>query len=131
LLAERGSLLATRTWPDGAALAVSDFWFDQSLAYGRQRLDAGEFIELRTRHQGLAQTVVPPKLVVLLTGRAAPGGAPPVRKSVSPASSPEADRLKHALQGLIGPGSGPVLELPADDWELLWAEVAAAVAAMS
>ena len=71
LLAERGSLLAARTWPDDAILAVSDFWFDQSLAYGRLRLDAGEFIELRNRHQALTQTVVPPKLVVLLTSSAA------------------------------------------------------------
>jgi 2-amino-4-hydroxy-6-hydroxymethyldihydropteridine diphosphokinase len=117
LLAERGSLLASRTWPDEAALAVSDFWFDQSLAYGRLRLDAQSLIELTTRHQALAGTVVAPKLLVLLTAPAA--------------DSPPADRLRPALQWTVGPGRGPVLELPAGDWEQLWAEVTAAVAAMS
>ena len=114
LLAERGSLLAARTWPDDATLAVSDFWFDQSLAYGRLRLDAREFIALKTRHQALTQTVVPPKLVVLLTASAI--------------HSPPADRL---FRWLIGPSTGPFLELPADDWDRQWAEVSAAVAAMS
>ncbi|HEX4142853.1 MAG TPA: 2-amino-4-hydroxy-6-hydroxymethyldihydropteridine diphosphokinase [Pirellulales bacterium] len=119
LLGERGSLLASRTWSDETALAVSDFWFDQSLAYGRLRLDAHEFIELRTRHQALTETVVPPKLVVVLT---------PSTASPSPA-----DRLKHLFRWLIGPGTGPVLELPAGDADpdYIWGEVSAAVAAMS
>ncbi len=117
LLAERGSLLATRTWPEEAVLAVSDFWFDQSLAYGRLRLDEKPLAELTARHKALAAAVVPPKLVVLLTL--------PRTEPLSP------DRLEQELASLIGPGSGPVLQLVAGDWELLWAEVSAAVAAMS
>ncbi|HEY1786318.1 MAG TPA: 2-amino-4-hydroxy-6-hydroxymethyldihydropteridine diphosphokinase [Pirellulales bacterium] len=139
LLAERGALLASRTWPDGVALAVSDFWFDQSLAYGRLRLDAREFIELRARYETLSQAIVPPKLVVLLTApparagltRPQPAQASGAERSGDDQNSPPADRLQRALRGLVGPRSGPVLELSADDTEMVWAEVVAAVAAMS
>ena len=131
LLAERGSRLARRTWPDEAALTVSDFWFDQSLAYGRLRLDAGAYIELRTRHQALAAAVVPPKLVVVLTPpQAVPRGLH--RSAAGDADGPAStDRLPRLLDWLVGPGSGPVLELPADDWDRQWAELTAAVSAMS
>jgi 2-amino-4-hydroxy-6-hydroxymethyldihydropteridine diphosphokinase len=117
LLAERGALLASRTWPDESVLAVSDFWFDQSLAYGRLRLDAGPLVELAARHRALAAGVVSPKLIIMLT---------PSRAELLPA-----ERLKPALAALIGPDTGPVLQFATGDWDGLWAEVSAAVAAMS
>jgi len=122
LLAERGSLLAARTWSDEAALAVSDFWFDQSLAYGRLRLEPRALSELTARHKALAAAVVPPKLLIVLT----PPQAEPLSATLLPA-----DPLQQALAALLGPGLGPILQAPADDWDDLWAEVSAAVAAMS
>ena len=49
LLAERGALLAARTWPDETALAVSDFWLGQSFAYALIRLDPESLIEVSRR----------------------------------------------------------------------------------
>ncbi|HTU27007.1 MAG TPA: 2-amino-4-hydroxy-6-hydroxymethyldihydropteridine diphosphokinase [Pirellulales bacterium] len=117
LLVERGARLTAHDWPHDAPLAVSDFWFDQSLAYGGLRLDPPALGELKARHESLSHSVVPPKLVVLLTH--------------NPAQRPADDSFALALRQLIGSGSGPFLELPADDWERQWDEVVAAVAAMA
>ena len=126
LLAERGSLLAARTWPDDAALAVSDFWFDQSLAYAMARLGPEAMVEVSLRLGALAPAIVPPKLLVVLS---TPGSRDADHGGLAAAA---ADPLEQALSLVVNrQGTGPVLELSTDDWGQAWAEVSAAVAAMS
>lgn len=54
--------------PESASLAISDYWFDQSLAFARVWLPAEQHAEYEERWQAARQTVVTPKLLVVLDG---------------------------------------------------------------
>jgi 2-amino-4-hydroxy-6-hydroxymethyldihydropteridine diphosphokinase len=112
LLTERAALLVPWSWPAEAPLVTSDFWVDQSLAYGQGKLGLGELIELRILHSALNSSVVRPRLLVVLTGDA------------------KSSRFETELAALLEPPPGPVLRMPAGDWDALWTEVTAAVTAM-
>lgn len=115
-LACRRRLLARASWPPCEDWSISDFWFDQSLAWSA-RLDAAGQAEVHAAWQQANKEVVPPKLLVLLR---------------SPREDdPIARELSDALETLSRrPGVGPVLRLRADDRDAMLQEAAAALAAM-
>jgi 2-amino-4-hydroxy-6-hydroxymethyldihydropteridine diphosphokinase len=135
-LDRRSRLLAldSSTWREPASLWVSDFWFDQCLAYARVGLSAEERIAFERRWEEAARGVVRPKLIVMLERDAErlPGriarrghrGAPPPTRDM-------ADRLREALQTCLRrPDVGPVLRLVDQPPEEALRELLAAVEAM-
>lgn len=115
-------------------LTVSDFWFDQSLAFARVWLSPGQLEAFRDRFKQLRPRVVRPKLIVLLY-------APPKellrrvlrrgRKCERGLSEQQLERIQRAiLDQASQPDQGPVLQLAADDSQRVLEEVLAAVQAM-
>ena len=70
LLQCRASLLQASSWPDAAGPAISDFWFDQSLAYARLELPSSQYDAFVAQWQTARERVVSPKLVVWLDSSA-------------------------------------------------------------
>jgi 2-amino-4-hydroxy-6-hydroxymethyldihydropteridine diphosphokinase len=124
-LDRRARLLSLATWPDARRLAVSDFWFGQSLAYAGLSLSAAQFAAFEQAWQAARAGVVPPKLLVLLD-------VPFEQSLAAIAGSEWPERLRAALVELANrPGQGPVLHLQVADWQGALAEVSAAVEAMN
>jgi len=135
-LQQRGRLLAADLpgWSEAGGLAVSDFWFDQSLAFAGVWLPPQQQDAFRRRWEQTRLSVVRPKLTVLLD-------APTdqllerIRRRGCPAegrlSAPWLDRIRDAIFNLAaGPDQGPLLRLINHDPEQTLAEVLAAVESM-
>ncbi len=119
---------------DFTHLAVSDFWFDQSLAFSRVWLPEAEFASFRRRWETARREVVPPKLLVLLD---VPGEE--LHRRVGSRGRPyegrlsveQLDRLRQSVRAEAArPGVGPVLRLLRPDPEEALRELTAAVASM-
>ena len=122
-LVHRQKLLARKSWQQPDRWVASDFWFDQSLAYAAVELDAAGHAAVSKAWRDALSEIVPPKLLVVL--KRGPASSPAAEKSG------ERQRLGEELDRLAGrTGIGPVLWLPADDWETTVREAAAALAAM-
>lgn len=112
-LASRQRLLARDRWPPSEEWAISDFWFDQSLAWSAA-LDAAGQAEVHAAWRQMQQDIVPPKLLLVLE-------APPQAELGVGAALDALSRR---------PGIGPVLRLRADDRDAMLQEALAALAAM-
>jgi 2-amino-4-hydroxy-6-hydroxymethyldihydropteridine diphosphokinase len=136
-LEQRGTLLLRDRWQQPESPSISDFWFDQQLAY----LQLAGDLELQERVVSQWQTwqdrIVHPKLLVMLVANTA---RPDAERTVpSAAGSPETDsqtadrqeELQTRLHALVSrPGQGPALILDAADSQWAFAELSAAVQAM-
>jgi len=65
-LGARAAVLDVGRWPLDPRPVVSDFYFDQSLAYAKAELDSNGFEALRRAWEQLVGHVVAPKLLVVL-----------------------------------------------------------------
>ncbi|MEX2112122.1 MAG: 2-amino-4-hydroxy-6-hydroxymethyldihydropteridine diphosphokinase, partial [Pirellulales bacterium] len=126
LLDERARLLDRAAWPDPGVPRISDFHFDQCLAYAELRLGAAEFAAFRQEFERRADQVVLPKLLVVLDTR--PSTAP----DESPTTGAPGDEdLRRRLLALTArPGLGPVLYVGRHDPLAQLNEVSAAIEAM-
>ena len=115
-LASRQRLLLRNRWPPSGDWAISDFWFDQSLAWSAA-LDAEGRAAVLTAWRRMQPDVVPPKLLIVLE-------APAERDDVARDVSIALDALSRR------PEIGPVLRLRADDRNAMLQEASAALAAM-
>ena len=104
-------------------LSVSAFWLDQSLCYGRIRLDTPDFERLQTAWQQLASKVIHPKMIVALI---------PGLPEVPPAAGIEnREKVIAAIEGYLAQGGhGPVLRLTSADRQQSLREARAAVQAI-
>ena len=135
-LQQRARLLAADLpeWADMDRPAVSDFWFDQSLAFAGVWLPPADLPAFRTRWEQHRREVVRPKLIVLLD---VPGEK--LLQRVSRRGRPCERRLSQRKLEEIGRAildhatrrdQGPVLRLTPDDSDRALEEVRAAVEAM-
>lgn len=115
-------------------LTVSDFWFDQSLAFARVWLPEDEFERFRERFDEARREVVRPKLLVLLEVP-----AEELRRRVQLRARPyecdlsieQLDRLRRSvLAEAMRPGHGPVMRLTDPSPDEALEELAAAAASM-
>jgi len=113
---------------------VSDFWFDQSLAFARVRLPPDRQDALRRHWDQRRQAVPGPKLLVLIE---APAKALPAR--LRPPDAPGGERWDLEQLDRVGreiaaeaarPGVGPLLRVAPGDPERALEETVAAVEAM-
>ena len=122
-------------WSDPKSTWVSDFWFGQSLAYAEVWLSPRQFDLFCPIWEDARSRVIEPKLTVLLdveTDR--------LVRRIRRRGCPEADglmseRLEAIRQALLrlvdSPGHGPVMWPADEDEDRIFAEVLAAVEAMS
>jgi 2-amino-4-hydroxy-6-hydroxymethyldihydropteridine diphosphokinase len=115
-------------------LTISDFWFDQSLAFARVWLSPEQFLSLQPVWEQARRRVVQPKLIILLD---APGEA--LRARVLRRGRPceeglDAAQLERIRQSLLAqaaaPDLGPVLRIPGGSPEGVFAEALAAIQSM-
>lgn len=134
-LSQREGLLAAdgQRWSQSKRLWVSDFWFDQSLAYAAVWLPPDKMEPFGARWQQARSRVEPPKLTVLLDAptetlleRIRRRG----RRAEQGLAAAQLDRIRKAILALAEePGHGPILRLVADDAERVFEEAAAAIEA--
>ncbi len=135
-LRQRTRLLAADApqWGDTEALAISDFWFDQSLAFARVWLSPEVYAEFSTQWSRSRREVVRPRLIVLLdvpierlVRQVARRGRPCERDL-------GAEQLERIQREIVSqatqPNQGPLLRLSGDDEESDLREVLAAIEAM-
>ena len=125
-LQRRRKLLQRATWPDAGTLAISDFWFGQSLLYASVRLGASEFNEYSPQWHAARLLVVAPKLLVLLEtpGDAGDGlGRPSHDKR-------DDQHFAKSLKEIVKTAEAPVLTVSSADPMGARAEIAAAIEAM-
>lgn len=141
-------LLRSRDWPSARAVATSDFYFDECLAYARIGLNDPQYQRFREAWAGARETLVAPKLLVVLdtweqgllvrterkerkerkerTERAAPRS-----ETRLPPDAPPADPLRRELLALANrDNQGPVLYAGRNDPQAQFDEITAAIAAM-
>jgi len=133
-LSSRRRLLAGELFRDDRT-AVSDFWFDQSLAFARVWLPPPQFAAFRDRFEQARREVVRPKLVVLLDVSANEMLAR-VRFRGRPYEQnlgvEQLDRLRRSVfDEAMRPGRGPVMRLENPTAEEARQEVVAAIGSMS
>lgn len=122
------SVLASRDWRVARDVAISDFYFDEPLAYARAELQPPEYDLVREAWAARRDSVVAPKLLVVLDDWAAGIRA---RGETSP-TGPGAEPLRHELSRLAGRGdTGPVLYAGRDNPQIQFEEITAAIAAMA
>jgi len=117
-----------------SAWAVSDFWFDQSAAFARAWLPAERIEAFLERYERARQTVVRPRLIVLLD---APAGEllsrvrGRGRACERRLTTEQLERIRQAvIDQAARPDVGPVLRAGSDDPDAVLAEVLAAVRGM-
>lgn len=123
------SLLDRRRWHDTYEATVSDFYFDQCLAYARMELNEGAYQEFHAAWLATCSRVVRPKLLVVLDAAAAAREAPD-REAVSTESGPLRLLRQELLALAARPGLGPVLYVGGSNPAAPFDEIAAAIAAM-
>lgn len=135
-LEDRQALLwrSSPSAPKASACWVSNFWFDQSLAFARVWLAGRQLVEFEERWRTAREQVFQPRLIVLIDlpgellwqrvqARGRPGEA-----------QLGAERLEEIRQSVraeaTAPGKGPLLVWQDDDLDAACDEVGAAMAAM-
>jgi 2-amino-4-hydroxy-6-hydroxymethyldihydropteridine diphosphokinase len=120
----RAAVLDRRRWPPDGVLAISDFYFDQCLAYANLALEAAQRDAFDAAFLAVRARVVLPKLLVVLdTPRPGPAGQIPAQS--------DGDALAGELLGLAGRRDiGPVLHMLSAQPEVRLAEASAAIQAM-
>ena len=121
-------------WSQPDRLWVSDFWFDQSLAYAEVWLPPERREAFRRRWHQARDRVVAPKLTVLLDAPTNELLERVRRRGRRAERSLNAERLEQIRQAILElaeqPGHGPILHLMHDDTNRVVAEVRTAVEAM-
>ena len=113
---------------------MSDFWFDQSAAFARAWLSAERLDEFLAQYEQSRETVVPPRLVVLLDATAdrlvdrIHGRG---RQCEQRLTAAQLERIRQAvIDQAARPDVGPVLRAGDDNPDAVFAEVLAAVRGM-
>jgi len=121
-------------WSDRCQWTVSDFWFDQSLAFAEVWLPAGRRSEFCRVFEQARRGVVQPKLTVLLDAPAERLLERVRRRNRPCERSLDRGLLARIRQAVLGqadkPDQGPVLRSCDEDPQSACREVRAAVAAM-
>lgn len=137
-LEQRGQLLdqikeAER--PDCSRIFVSDFWFDQSLAFARISLDSTKFKAFFERFKAIQAQVTTPKLLVVLD---TPNEvlleriARRARTYERGLNAEFLENLRRRLEEQVrSSAQGPVLQLEASDPQMVFDEAQAAIQAMT
>jgi 2-amino-4-hydroxy-6-hydroxymethyldihydropteridine diphosphokinase len=129
-LDRRAELLDRRRWPGDDAPAISDFYWDQCLAYAKLELDARGFEIFCQAVEQARLRVMSPKLLVVvdIPPDRLPGSAP----GVAPPRGPqELERQRSELLLLAARrGTGPVLVVNSSDRRAQIDEISAAIEAM-
>ncbi len=133
-LQRRAELLSESRQVGQAGLVVSDFWFDQSLAFARPWLSDAEFRVFCKLHRQIRGDVVQPKLVIALdapTEFLARRIAKRNQAQERTLAVEQLDVLRSSLADLVSqPNLGPVLRLDATEPQLALEETVAAIRAM-
>ena len=135
-LHQRARLLAADSpeWSDEKRLALSDFWFDQSLAFARVWLPPEQLGAFHGHWEQARRGVVRPKLIVLLEVAAEELWRRVIRRGRSCERGLNQQRLDEISQAILAqatqPDQGPVLQLAAEDPDRVFDDVRAAVEAM-
>jgi 2-amino-4-hydroxy-6-hydroxymethyldihydropteridine diphosphokinase len=132
----REELLAgdAEIWARSRRWTISDFWFDQSLAFARVWLGAEDWARFREQWEQAKQRVVRPRLLVLLdapdavlTERIRRRG----RRCEQALPSAQLARIRQAIaEQAAGKEQGPIMRLFGGDLAAASQEVLAAIAAM-
>ena len=121
-------------WSEQNRLAVSDFWFDQSMAFARVWLPPDKLEAFARRWEQLRAAVVRPKLLVVLDAPAQRLLGRVVRRGRRGEQGLSRQQLQRIRRSVLAQASqhdqGPLLQLASDDFEEVFAEVLAAVEAM-
>lgn len=121
-------------WSQTQRLQVSDFWFDQSLAYAKVWIASERRREFADRWHEASSGVVRPRLTVLLDAPVEQIARQIRRRGRNPEMQLKVElleRIRHEIVGLLDrPDCGPILRLMNDDPDRVWAEVSAAAEAM-
>jgi len=116
----RTKLLAQKTWTKKNEPKVSDFWFDQSLAYAKAVFSESDYRVVQQHWQELCEQVTKPKLLVMLEKR---------QNEID--QSQFSHKLQHALNACAKKqGQCPLLRLDASDPDWAFQEITAATVAM-
>lgn len=108
-------------WASSAPLWISDFWFDECLAFAEAWCIPRDALEFAERWRTVAANIVRPKLTVFFDNATDP----------TVEHGDEQDRLVSAFRACLRrPDVGPVLSLTEESPEAAFEEVSAAVAAM-
>jgi 2-amino-4-hydroxy-6-hydroxymethyldihydropteridine diphosphokinase len=129
-LGRRADVLDRGHWPDGDVPAISDFYWDQCLAYAKLELDARGFETFCHAAERVRPRVISPKLLVVLD--IPPNGSSKSALRGASARGPHGlDRQRSELLRLAGrPDRGPVLVVNSVDCRAQFDEVSAAIEAM-
>lgn len=114
-LDHRAGQLAQQRWRDAPLLLVSDYWFDQSLAFSQQWLEPAAQRAVRARYEHWLPTVIRPKLLLALDApaeelqrRIAARGRPFEQQ----VTCDQLERLRTLLDELLSAGGhGPLLRI--------------------
>jgi 2-amino-4-hydroxy-6-hydroxymethyldihydropteridine diphosphokinase len=137
LLKRRARLLAVCSpeWTTPPMVALSDFWFDQSLAFARVWLDPDQFEAFRRHWEAARRSVAQPRLTVFVDAPT-PELLGRIRQRNHPGedrlTAETLDRIRSSLQTeLSQPDRGPVLRLAGGDLVLAVEQLRAAIQAMA
>jgi len=134
-LQQRAKLLAADApaW-SGPRWTVSDFWFDQSAAFARAWLPAGQQEEYDRQYEQSRQKIMRPKLIVLLDAPADVLLSRVRRRGRGcerPITEESLERIRQEIYKQVSlPDLGPVLRIDSDDSETVFSEVLAALRGM-
>lgn len=121
-------------WSPENRLAVSDFWFDQSMAFARVWLPPDKLDAFRRRWQELRPTVVRPKLLVVVDAPAGQLFQRVVRRGRRGEQRLDRRQLERIRRSVLDqasrPDQGPLLQVVNNDFQQVFTEVLAAVEAM-
>lgn len=133
-LRQRADQLNASDWPREPELTISDYWFDQSVAFANLWLSTewqAEFQEKWLQHRA---RVVLPKLLILLDAPASELVARIARRGRSCEMSLNEtwlDLLRHQLElRALHPDTGPHLRVDATDLPAALSEIASSIEAM-
>ncbi|MDZ7616008.1 MAG: 2-amino-4-hydroxy-6-hydroxymethyldihydropteridine diphosphokinase [Patescibacteria group bacterium] len=135
-LGQRSRLLAAEacSWRDGSQPKVSDFWFDQSLAFAQTWLPAELQSGYSARFEAVRRTVVRPRVVVLLQATGEELRQRVVQRGRACERGLTAEVLEQIAVAVDRqtrlPDAGPVLRIASDNMDAAVDEVAAALDAM-
>lgn len=135
-LDRRARLLAADLpqWSPRNHLAVSDFWFGQSMAFAQVWLSPEKLEEFRRRFEQLRPGVVGPKLLVLLDLPAEQLQKRVISRGRRGEQGLSRQKLELIRRSVLAratrPGQGPLLQLTNHDFQSVFGEVLAAVEAM-
>ena len=125
---------ADPAWSDQGRWAVSDFWFDQSMAFAEVWLAPQRREEFRRRWLAARPAVVRPKLIVLLEAPAEVLHERVLTRARPYERSLRVEELARIQDSIVAatawPDQGPVLRLGAGPLEVMLQEVLAAMEAM-